>query len=282
MIKLFFIQLLGFIWLGLSVAPVCLAQPDRQAVTPSGETLIEGAVVDAETRRMIVGAVVSIRYSDQNKPFTSMTITDGSFRFRLDPKRSYVIITKATGYDTKEEPFAFTSTYPTHLTGKLIRLNRTLVRQSTDTPSVTKSAPTPEPRQPATAPTKPTSVPAPTEFRLEKDVTTELRAVQFAQSTANLLPESQPELDNLLKFLRDNPKVEIELAGHTDNQGDFDKNLELSKQRADIIKQFLVKSGVAARRIRTRGYGGTRPIANNSTEETRRLNRRVEMVIRKM
>ncbi|GAA4399960.1 hypothetical protein GCM10023187_12570 [Nibrella viscosa] len=289
MIKLFFIQLAGLLYMALPMASVCLGQPDRQAVEPAQETLIEGAVVDAETRRMLIGAVVSIRYADQTRPFTSMTITDGSFRFRLDPKRSYIISTRAPGYDTKEEPFAFTSTFPTHLTGKLIMLGRTLARPSADTPAVTKTTPAPEVRkatnQPTTTgtpPAKAPSVPAPTALRLEKDVTTELRAIQFAQSTADLLPDSQPELDNLLTFLRDNPRVEIELAGHTDNQGDFDKNLALSKQRADVIKQFLVKNGIAARRIQTRGYGGTRPVAGNNTEETRRLNRRVELIIRKI
>lgn len=117
--------------------------------------------------------------------------------------------------------------------------------------------------------------------RFEIGTTTQLHAVQFVQSKAELLPNSQPALDELLTFLRDNPTVEIELAGHTDNQGDSDLNLALSKQRVDVVKAFLVKNGVAARRITSRGYGGTRPIASNATEETRQLNRRVELVITK-
>lgn len=88
-----------------------------------------------------------------------------------------------------------------------------------------------------------------------------------------------PALEQLLAFLRDKPTVEIELAGHTDNQGDFDENLRLSKQRVDVVKDYLVKNGVAANRISTRGYGPTRPIANNNKEVTRQMNRRVEMTV---
>ena len=108
---------------------------------------------------------------------------------------------------------------------------------------------------------------------------TQLQALQFVQSQPDLLPEAQPALDQLLGFMRDHPTAEIELAGHTDNQGDFDKNLQLSKQRVDVVKDYLVKNGVDARRITTRGYGPTRPIASNNREATRQLNRRVEMTV---
>jgi outer membrane protein OmpA-like peptidoglycan-associated protein len=108
-----------------------------------------------------------------------------------------------------------------------------------------------------------------------------LQSIQFVQSKAEFLPSSQPALDQLVAFMRDNPKIEIELAGHTDNQGDFDKNVLLSKQRVDLVKQHLVTNGIATNRITTRGYGPTRPIASNNTEATRQLNRRVEMFVTK-
>ncbi len=81
--------------------------------------------------------------------------------------------------------------------------------------------------------------------------------------------------------MQEHPTAEIELAGHTDNQGDFDENLRLSKQRVDVVKEYLVKNGVAANRISTRGFGPTRPIASNNSEATRKLNRRVEMTVLK-
>lgn len=108
-----------------------------------------------------------------------------------------------------------------------------------------------------------------------------LQAIQFVQSQAEFLPSAQPALEQLLAFMQNNPTVEIELGGHTDNQGDFDQNVLLSKKRVDLVKEYLVKNGIAANRISTRGYGPTRPIASNKSEVTRQLNRRVEMVVLK-
>lgn len=111
---------------------------------------------------------------------------------------------------------------------------------------------------------------------------TTLQNIHFVQGKAELLPESDEELNQLWVFMRDNPNAEIELHGHTDNQGDFDLNVALSKQRVETVKLFLVSKGIAANRITSRGFGPTRPIASNNREETRQLNRRVEMIITKL
>jgi outer membrane protein OmpA-like peptidoglycan-associated protein len=116
---------------------------------------------------------------------------------------------------------------------------------------------------------------------LDSKASNSVEAIQFVQSKAEFLPSAQPALDQLLTFLRDNPAVEIELAGHTDNQGDFDQNVLLSKKRVDLVKDYLVKNGISSNRISTRGYGPTRPIASNKSEATRQLNRRVEMIVLK-
>ncbi|MFD2571164.1 OmpA family protein [Spirosoma soli] len=108
-----------------------------------------------------------------------------------------------------------------------------------------------------------------------------LQSIQFVQSKAEFLPGAEPALDQLVAFMRDKPTVEIELTGHTDNQGDFDENVRLSKKRVDLVKDYLVKNGIAAKRISTRGYGPIRPIASNKSEATRQLNRRVEMTVTK-
>jgi len=109
-----------------------------------------------------------------------------------------------------------------------------------------------------------------------------LQNLRFAQSKPELLPESNAELDNLVKFMQEHPTALIELQGHTDNRGDFDLNLALSRQRVEVVKAFLVKKGIAANRITGKGFGSSRPIANNNREETRQLNRRVELVITKL
>jgi outer membrane protein OmpA-like peptidoglycan-associated protein len=106
-----------------------------------------------------------------------------------------------------------------------------------------------------------------------------LKSVLFEIGTTTLLEESYSELNVVVDFLKTNPKVEIELEGHTDNRGDAKKNLELSQQRVDKIKSYLVSKGISGRRIKGKGFGGSRPIATNDSEEARRLNRRVEFRI---
>jgi outer membrane protein OmpA-like peptidoglycan-associated protein len=107
----------------------------------------------------------------------------------------------------------------------------------------------------------------------------ELRNVFFVQSKAQLMTESYPELDRLVKIMKDNPTIEIELSGHTDNRGAATANLALSEQRVEAVKQYLIAKGVSTKRITGRGFGGSRPIAPSDTEENRQRNRRVEFKI---
>ncbi|MDZ7934405.1 MAG: OmpA family protein [Emticicia sp.] len=108
-----------------------------------------------------------------------------------------------------------------------------------------------------------------------------LKNLYFLQSLPILLPESTPELEKIDNFLSQNPALKIELQGHTDNQGDFDLNLKLSKDRAETIKKYLVERGISQNRIKTKGFGSTLPIASNANELTRSKNRRVELVVEK-
>lgn len=122
-------------------------------------------------------------------------------------------------------------------------------------------------------------------FRLqpvEVGTTVTLKNILFIQSTPELLPESYPELNLVVEFLKANPHVEIELSGHTDNRGSYRALLELSQKRVNRVKSYLVSKGINPKRITGKGYGGTKPVASNDSEETRQLNRRVEFTIKKL
>ncbi|MEM1407828.1 MAG: OmpA family protein, partial [Bacteroidota bacterium] len=105
--------------------------------------------------------------------------------------------------------------------------------------------------------------------------------VLFEQSKPIIVPSSYEQLNQVVALLRENPSIKIRLEGHTDNRGDAKQNLKLSKERVEAVKAYLVKRGVAKKRVSGKGFGGTKPIADNSKLETRKLNRRVEFIILK-
>ncbi|MFN3840278.1 MAG: OmpA family protein [Cyclobacteriaceae bacterium] len=122
-------------------------------------------------------------------------------------------------------------------------------------------------------------------FRLqpvEVGATVTLKNILFIQSTPELLPESYQELNLVVEFLKANPHVEIELSGHTDNRGSYRALMELSQKRVNRVKSYMVSKGINPSRITGKGYGGTKPVASNDTEESRQLNRRVEFTIKKL
>jgi len=106
-----------------------------------------------------------------------------------------------------------------------------------------------------------------------------LNNVLFHRASANLIDSSFVELDVVYRMMVENPTIMIELSGHTDNVGNAKKNVVLSQERVDVVKQYLVEKGIDETRIQGKGYGGEQPVASNKSEETRRLNRRVEFKI---
>ena len=109
-----------------------------------------------------------------------------------------------------------------------------------------------------------------------------LKNIYFNVSKYDLKPESFPELDRLVTVMQANPTMQIRLEGHTDTVGEFDANVELSRNRVNEVKRYLVDKGISASRIETVGYGPSRPINTNKTLKERPENRRVEMVIVKV
>lgn len=115
--------------------------------------------------------------------------------------------------------------------------------------------------------------------RLKSGEAVVLRQVVFAQSDYRLLPESYPELNKLVRVLQTNAALRVEIAGHTDNIGDKRLNQTLSEYRAKVVANYLIRRGIAATRLTAKGYGGSRPVVDNASEEGRAQNRRVEFIV---
>jgi outer membrane protein OmpA-like peptidoglycan-associated protein len=139
----------------------------------------------------------------------------------------------------------------------------------------------PKTTPPITTPATPEKQPERTTFQqLEVGKALILKNVFFEQSKYTLLPASYPELDKLVRTMQQNPTIRIEISGHTDNVGDPRLNQSLSEFRARVVMNYLTRHGIAENRIETKGYGGTRPLAGNATENEREQNRRVEFVVK--
>ena len=105
------------------------------------------------------------------------------------------------------------------------------------------------------------------------------QTVFFDTNLATIKPVSFSLLDDVALALRDNPKIKVEIQGHTDSQADDNFNLKLSQRRAESVRNYLVGKGIAKTRMVPKGYGENVPIADNRTPDGRSQNRRVEFVI---
>jgi outer membrane protein OmpA-like peptidoglycan-associated protein len=297
------------------------SQPPKPVTAPPVSFSIQGTIIDAATRSPIPGAFITIRNKSGNDSDKQQVGQDGVYNLILRSREDFHTSVTATGYDPIERDVAApTSAYTNDIRGYKIAMYRIGTQPATQTTIASASTPPKTQPAPASTSLAATSSPAappaqqpaavasnqaagnnsqsservvppktldakvtytPPLVVAPKGKATQLQALQFVQSKSELLPEAQGGLEQLLQFMQQHPTAEIELSGHTDNQGDFDKNVQLSKERVDVVKSYLVQNGIAANRINTRGYGPTRPIASNNSEATRRLNRRVELILLK-
>lgn len=106
-----------------------------------------------------------------------------------------------------------------------------------------------------------------------------LSNIQFKVASAELLKEGKTELNKVVALMKQYPKIEVELSGHTSSEGDAKMNKELSLKRVESCRKYLSDNGISEDRISVVGYGPDKPIAPNDTEQNRALNRRVELKI---
>ena len=106
-----------------------------------------------------------------------------------------------------------------------------------------------------------------------------LNNIFFESNKSELKPESVSELNKIVQLLTDNPTVEVEISGHTDNIGQPNDNLTLSNNRAAAVVKYLLSKGITGKRLHAKGWGAAKPISDNRTEEGRAQNRRTELKV---
>lgn len=116
-------------------------------------------------------------------------------------------------------------------------------------------------------------------FHIKQGYSVVLKNIFFETNSYTLKSESTAELNELLQFLKNNKSIRIEIGGHTDNVGSDEFNQKLSENRAKVVAEFLLKNKIPAAQITYKGYGKSKPITNNNSEQNRAQNRRTEFKI---
>jgi OOP family OmpA-OmpF porin len=115
--------------------------------------------------------------------------------------------------------------------------------------------------------------------QIQQNGSVAIYGIHFDTASARIRADSLPSLNRVLQLIESMPSSRWIIAGHTDNQGGADYNLKLSLARANSVVTWLTQHGVAGGSLTPRGYGLTRPVADNATESGRALNRRVEVAL---
>jgi outer membrane protein OmpA-like peptidoglycan-associated protein len=114
------------------------------------------------------------------------------------------------------------------------------------------------------------------EIAVEVGKTIVLEGVYFLNGKATLTANSKTILGKVVRTMQENPDIEVEIWGFSDNRGNYNFNVKLSKRRAESVRTYLMKNGIYGSRISTKGFGPENPIAPNNTKEGRAKNRRIE------
>jgi outer membrane protein OmpA-like peptidoglycan-associated protein len=249
--------------------------------------------VDSRTDKTIPNAYFTVSSRSGMAPVTLTTDpTTGQAKTVLPNRGSYVLTGTATGYTDVRKLVTLDSARNearVTLTAKppAVEAKPPVVETKPAPVTVAAAPPAPKPvvnrpvaNQPVASSVVPASIPTTQPFgAIEKGKRVQLTNIYFDQSSPVLRPESSVELDQLYNLLAAQPSLRIEIRGYTDNQGDFDLNVQLSRERCQAVVNYLVGKGIAKSRLKAVGRGPLDAVAPNTNEENRRKNRRVEFEV---
>jgi outer membrane protein OmpA-like peptidoglycan-associated protein len=203
----------------------------------------EGKVINAETKEPVVA-----RITYQSLPYGNRmgVINNSVFSFPLFDNERYSIVVEAAGFASAKYMLD-----PTEANGEKKIVKDIELHHTTGDPS----------------------------RKYEAGRVLRLDNLIFEVAKSKIDPDSYEELDLLVNMMHENKNMIIQLEGHTDYQGDPAKNMKLSEQRVEEVKNYVVSKGIAKGRIKLKAFGGTMPISMENTPEGHRLNRRVEVRI---
>lgn len=216
-----------------------------ETARPLPTSYVKGYVTDAVTNQTLKAVVSVTDLKTGSEIFNTQTTVDGYFISALPSERSYACFVEAVGYAFYSENFDLSElTHPDE--PRIINIH---LQPIIEKDSLIETAPI------------------------------VLNNIFFESGSADLKKESAFEIDRIASLLRDNPGIDIKITGHTDSVGSDEDNLVLSLHRARSVVEAIIAKGIDASRLAYEGKGEQEPLADNDTEEGRKLNRRTEMMI---
>ncbi len=221
-------------------------------------------VLDEKTRKIVEKCTVKLTDVKSTQELNLLKIGD-EYSAELSPVASYMLEIEAVGYAKYVSRIEPNSDRKRDV--QLLRLRESIVAKPS---TLSASIANPKEKLPVSS--------GKSFDKIEKGKAIVLNNVYFEQSSFIMQKESYPELDKVVSMLKSNPQTKIEIGGHTDNIGDNRLNLALSENRAKVILNYIVSKGIDEDRLLYKGYGGTKPVAPNDSEDNKKKNRRVEIV----
>jgi OmpA-OmpF porin, OOP family len=208
-----------------------------QTLTEDSLVRFSGRVLNKETNEPVKARITYEKLPFGDDYGIASTDSSGRYELMLIVNRNYSFTIKAEGYNSLKESFE-------------------IKRQSEDTGGILK------------------------DFFLTPGGVGQiirLKNLYFEQSTSDIPEQAVPEINMIIQMLKENPKMVIQLEGHTDFRGNSKLNYELSEQRVEAIKQYIYSKGIDKKRIKLKAYGGSMPLSRENSDEAKKANRRVEV-----